>query len=323
MDSSLGFTGLGQQGSNPLKGTAFVLASTDSGKRILVPVNLPIGADSLQLSEAGPSRKKGVFRASIDVLKGIGKGAVNTVSGLLSVKGLLMTAATIGVSALVGPAIIPFLVAAGVFTGGLQIARGASSGNWEGVGEGIFTLGATMAGARFAPKVARNAAGEELILSGSARAAVQESRPGFLRGMFEGTWQQLRLVMGKKVINTSNPNTSTHIYKLASESGRNNWHTLKQQGVTGRESRMRFDAVVDNVVKGNARLKQALTDTLGTDGKVTLNPTRTQSVNPQVRQAVQQFAKEQPIAWNLSNTAESAGVLGSNIAGTTKGVMSE
>jgi hypothetical protein len=309
MDSSYGLTGYGSHGLNSTQGNAFVLAgATDSGKPILLPVRLPQKADSIHLSSAKKESGKSFIGATAEVVKGFGKAGVDTIRNLLTVKGLLMTAGTIGLCAMVGPAIIPFLVAGGLLTGGAQMAKGAATGNWEGVGEGLFTAGTSMVGAKFAPKIARNAAGEELILSKSVSG--DAAKPGFLKSMLKGTANQVRLVLGGKVTNPANPQGNTTIYKLANESARNNWHTFKQQGASIKESGAKFNQRIDEISGANPKLQQTVKETLGTDGKVSLNPVKTQSTNPEVQGAIQQFAKEQPIAWNLSNTLKS-GAIGS------------
>lgn len=313
MDSSYGFNGPSLKGPGQNQGTGFLLAGTESGKPVFIPVALPRGADSLQLSGARRPQKQGVFGAAVDVVKGFGKGAINTVKGLFSLKGMLITAGTIGLCALAGPAVIPFLVAAGVLTGGAQIAKGAATGNWEGVGEGLFTASTSMVGAKFAPKVARNLAGEELILSRSAQTGQQAAKPGFLRGMLGGTANQLRLVFGGKVTNTANPQANTNIYKLTGENVKHNWNTFKKQGATAKESAAKFHTEVDDIIQADPKLQSALRNTLGADGSVKLNPIRTKSDNPQVRQAIQQFAGEQPIVWNLGNTLKSGNVSGAGL----------
>lgn len=319
MDSSYGFNGPSLKGPGQNQGTGFLMMGTESGKPVLIRVNLPKGADSLQLSGAKRPQKKGVLGAAVDVVKGFGKGAINTIKGLFSLKGILFSLGTMGLCALAGPAVIPFLVAAGVFAGGAQIAKGAATGNWEGVGEGLFTASTSMVGAKIAPKVARNLAGEELILSTSGKAGQQAAKPGFLRGMLEGTANQLRLLFGGKVTQSSNPQASTNIYKMASENVKHNWNTFKQQGATAKESVTKFHTEMDKIVQADPKLQHAVRNMLGLDGKVKLNPTRTHSSNPQVRQAIQQFAKEQPFFWNISNTLKSGNLLSTGLTGEITG----
>ncbi len=318
MDSSYGLPNSGVNSLNGINASNILVTGSGSHKQAWIPMNLPEGTDSIQLAGQRP-RKKSVIGATFDVLKGIGKGAVNTVSSLLSVKGLLMTAGTIGVCALVGPPIIPFLVAAGVLTGGAQIAKGASSGNWENVGEGIFTLGTTMLGAKYAPTATRNAAGEQLVLSNSVKAGAKT--PGFIEGMFKGTWNQIRMVFGEKLVNPANPQARASVYKLAGENARHNWSTLSQQAANLKKSTANFNTRIDQIAQGNPKLQESMAETLGTHGKVSLSPTRTQSTNPQVQEAMQQFAKEQPVAWNLSNTKGTGAILGADAQGTVKNLQ--
>lgn len=315
MDSAYGFTGKGSHGIDAHRGNAFVLAGiTDTGKPILRPVQLNRKADTLHLPRAQKTKKRGIVSKSGAIAKGFGKAAIETLSNMLSIKGMLIAAATIGVAALAGPAVIPFMVAAGLLTGGVQMAKGYKSGNWEGVGAGLFTVGSSMLGSKFAPKTARNLSGEELRLASNTPGWLNQlPLPKLITGMIDGTKNQLRLVLGGKVTNPARPEQPTNIYQLVRENTRSNWKNFKQQAASMKESQTRFQGRIDEISQANPRLKETIQTTLGTDGKVLLNPTKTQSNNPQVQQALQQFAKEQPVICNVSSTIQSAGI-GSDVA---------
>ena len=173
-----------------------------------------------------------------------------------------------------------------------------------------------MLGAKYAPTRSVNSAGEQLILSNSAKAGASES--GFIGGMFKGTWNQMQMLFGKKLTNTSNPQANANIYTLARENAKHNWNTLTQQVSTSKNSMNAFETRIDQIAKGNPKLQESMAETLGTNGKVNLNPVRTESTNAQVQDAIQQFAKEQPIQWNLSQTTGSGLVLGADGAGSLK-----
>lgn len=98
-------------------------------------------------------------------LKGIYNGAVNTVKGIFSVQGIAMTAATAGlVWATGGAALLP-LAALGAGIGGFQMIKGIAKGDAEGVGEGVFTTGASLLGLKFTPKTA-SLGGKSYTLTG-------------------------------------------------------------------------------------------------------------------------------------------------------------
>lgn len=101
-----------------------------------------------------PPKKKsgGIFGAIKDVATGFVKGAINTVKSLATPQGLLMLAAGIALVVATGGAATPFLIGAGVAMGGAKMATSAAKGDWEGVGEGLFGVTASVAGARMGPK---------------------------------------------------------------------------------------------------------------------------------------------------------------------------
>src|SRR5687767_10670713 len=94
-----------------------------NGTRIPREVLSSIGADKLDLNAQGEEKK------GFSVLNAVGnffKGAVvDTISGLFSTKGILMLGATAGAIALMGPAILPYLLGVGLVTGGVTAAKGA------------------------------------------------------------------------------------------------------------------------------------------------------------------------------------------------------
>lgn len=112
------------------------------------------GGDTFSLSSPQPEKQsKGFLGAVKDVGKGILNGALNTVKSLFTWQGLAMTLGTAGLIAAFGaPVVMPFLIAGGALAGGYQMLGGLMKGDWQKVGEGIFTLGATGVGAKYGPK---------------------------------------------------------------------------------------------------------------------------------------------------------------------------
>jgi hypothetical protein len=142
-------------------------------------------ADTLSLSGHGEEKKsKGIMGAITDFGKGIFKGAVNTVSSLFSLKGLAMTLGAAALVAVAGPIAIPLLIAGGLAIGGKQIFQGVTTGNWEKAGEGTFTVGATLLGAKVGPKSFKGADGVEYALKGGDGFL---SKPiGYLKSLIPG-----------------------------------------------------------------------------------------------------------------------------------------
>lgn len=104
-----------------------------------------------------------LFRAASNFIKG---GVVDTIKGIFSLKGLATMALAGGAIALTGGAAIPYLVAAGIGLGGLQVAKGTlsavskyASGDTQGaenafrdIGSGVVSTALSIFGARAAYK---------------------------------------------------------------------------------------------------------------------------------------------------------------------------
>jgi hypothetical protein len=124
----------------------------------------------------GKHKKKGLE----GFFQGIYNGAANMIKGIFSVQGLAMTAATAGlVWATGGAALIP-LAALGGGIGGFQMLKGIAQGNAEGVGEGVFTAGASLLGLRFTPKAVN--------LNGKAFTLGESGQPLGLTGRLKALW---------------------------------------------------------------------------------------------------------------------------------------
>ena len=97
----------------------------------------------------------------IEGLKAFGKGLIKPITNLVKhpIKSTLMIAGAAALIIGTGGAATPFLIGAGLAMGGFQIAKGGYNAitaktkaeklaAWEDVGEGTFTVGASVAGAR-------------------------------------------------------------------------------------------------------------------------------------------------------------------------------
>lgn len=111
--------------------------------------------DVFNHSGNGQQEKKsqGILGAIKDFGKGIVNGAINTVKSLFTLKGLALALGTIALAWAAPALAIPLLVLGGLAYGGVQIFKGISTGNWEKAGEGVFTIGATLLGAKFGTKL--------------------------------------------------------------------------------------------------------------------------------------------------------------------------
>lgn len=105
--------------------------------------------DSFCGSSAEPEKppKTGI----VGFLNGLKNGLVNSVKGLFTVNGLLLTAGTMGLVAATGGAALIPLGLLGLGVGGYQVAKGVKNQNAEQVGEGVFTGAASLLGLRAAP----------------------------------------------------------------------------------------------------------------------------------------------------------------------------
>lgn len=98
--------------------------------------------------EAAKSEKKTGIKGFFEGMK---NGLVNTVKALFTVKGALLTAGTIALVAATGGAALLPLALVGVGVGTYQVGKGIYKGDAEQVGEGAFTVGASLIGAKIAP----------------------------------------------------------------------------------------------------------------------------------------------------------------------------
>jgi hypothetical protein len=156
--------------------------------------------DILDLSSLKGGKKKSTgFRGAItDFGKGILKGAYEAVTGLFTVKGMLMAVGGLIAVAVIPAVAIPVLIAGGVAIGGTQIAKGLMSNDWEEAGKGTFTLGATVLGAKFGPKSIKGADDAEyaLVKTSKKNGMTTASRP---KGMFSATWANIKTLFGSKM----------------------------------------------------------------------------------------------------------------------------
>lgn len=156
--------------------------------------------DSLDLSGQHGEHKKseGFVGAVKDFGKGIVKGAINTVTGLFTLKGMAMALGTLALVAVAPAVAIPLLVAGGVTMGGIQVAKGVSTGNWEQAGEGTFTLAATMLGAKAGPKSFKGSGGEKyaFVKTATKDGVTTVSKP---TGFWGKTVANLKATFGGKL----------------------------------------------------------------------------------------------------------------------------
>jgi hypothetical protein len=109
------------------------------------------------LSSATAENKTGADRQKIKktgisgFFQGMKNGLVNTVKSLFTIKGMLITIATLGLVAATGGAALLPLALMGLGVGGYQVSKGVIKGDTEEIGEGAFTLGASLLGAKISP----------------------------------------------------------------------------------------------------------------------------------------------------------------------------
>ncbi len=166
------------------------------------PVSKPYATlgsqDVLSFSGQGKKKPQGVMGAITDFGKGIVKGAYNAVASLFTVQGMAMAVGSL-IFVAVAPAVaVPLLATAGVVMGGKQIAEGATTGDWEKAGEGTFTLGATMLGAKFGPKTVKGAGDAEysFVSTSTKDGVTTASKP---TGILGNTWANIKAVFGGKM----------------------------------------------------------------------------------------------------------------------------
>lgn len=110
------------------------------------------------MDERKPHEKSENRRGPIGgILGGIWNGLKNTVKGLFSLKGLLMVGGFLALNIMTGGALTPLMFVLGIGVGGYQLSKGLVHKDWEGMGQGIFTLGSTLIGAKFDMYTSKNA----------------------------------------------------------------------------------------------------------------------------------------------------------------------
>ena len=113
-----------------------------------VQTGLPSVAPGQGTAHGKPEQKKTGFGA---FFSGIKNGFTGMVKNFFTVPGFLLTAASIAGVALFGAGMLFPLIAVGVGVGGYQFIKGAVNGDAEKMGEGVFTLGTTLLGAKLTP----------------------------------------------------------------------------------------------------------------------------------------------------------------------------
>ena len=184
----------------PASMTSSVSQTSDSASAS--PVSKPYATldsqDVLSFSGQGKKKSQGVMGAVKDFGKGVVKGAYNAVASLFTVKGMAMAVGSL-ICVAVAPAVaVPLLATVGVVMGGKQIAEGATTGDWEKAGEGTFTLGATMLGAKFGPKTVKGAGDAEysFVSSSTKDGVTTASKP---TGILGSAWANIKAVFGGKM----------------------------------------------------------------------------------------------------------------------------
>jgi hypothetical protein len=148
---------MSSSGGTNIPGVSFGVPSPASGEdsKVVRPYAdlSTIGQDQLALSQQGPGaapQKKG---GVVNFIKGIGKGAVNTITSLFTPQGLAIALGSAALLFVTAGAALPFLIAAGVIGGGITMGKGFASGDMEKAGEGFFGVGASLVGAKVSPRV--------------------------------------------------------------------------------------------------------------------------------------------------------------------------
>ncbi len=95
-----------------------------------------------------PQAKKSGFGA---FFSGVKNGFANMVKSFFTIPGFLLTAASVAGVAFLGAGMLLPLIALGVGVGGYQLIKGAINGDAEKMGEGVFTLGATLLAGKLTP----------------------------------------------------------------------------------------------------------------------------------------------------------------------------
>lgn len=99
------------------------------------------------MSGGGEKKSGGLFGGIKDFFSGIVKGATNLLKSLADPKTWLLIAGCAALCMIFPPAGFA-LMAVGVAMAGSKILKGATTGDWSQVGEGVFDLGLTAVGAR-------------------------------------------------------------------------------------------------------------------------------------------------------------------------------
>lgn len=239
--------------------------------------------DSLSLSGQPGEHKKsqGFIGAAKDFGKGIIKGGLNAVTSLFTLQGMALALGTAALVA-VAPAIaIPLLVAGGVTMGGMQVAKGASTGNWEQAGEGTFTLAATMLGAKVGPKSFKGANGEQyaFVKTATKEGVTTISKP---TGFWGTTWANLKASFGGKLAKLDKDGNALitpdgklaegkNIYQLGKDSVTARFNSIKAK--SSGSAANSAEAAVDSAVKTES------TTTTAVDGAT--DAVKTDSLKPQ------------------------------------------
>jgi hypothetical protein len=206
--------------------------------------------DILNLSgKQGEGKSEGFIGKIKDFGKGIFKGAVNTITSLFSLKGLLLTLGSVALVAVAGPIAIPLLIAGGLTVGGMQIAKGVMSGDWEKAGEGTFTVGATLLGAKMGPKsykvngteyaLAKNVKGTITPLNG--KSGIIETTVAQLKSLLPGKSGKLYQVKDGAIVPDTAPKGA---FSLAKDVAGSKFHSIKgkagevTQNLTGKNSKV-------------------------------------------------------------------------------------
>lgn len=157
------------------------------------------------------------------LLGGIWNGLKNTIQTLCTPEGLLMVGGIIALNIMTGGAITPILFVLGATVGTYQVGKGLAKDDWEGVGQGVFTLGTTFLGAKFDFfNVKNKQTGEKFAMSvGEAKktdvATASKTMPTVS--------DNFRLVGGQKM--TGNKGGQQNIYQVGWDNMKYRWATMR------------------------------------------------------------------------------------------------
>lgn len=200
-------------------------ASTSSGQTAQAANTTGImgfltGNEDSRSPEEKPENQKGPLGG---VLGGMWNGLKNTIKTLFTPQGLLMVGGIIALNIMTCGAITPILFALGAVVGTYQVGKGLSKGDWEGVGQGAFTLGTTFLGAKFDFfNVKNKQTGEKFAMS---LAETKNSDVATASKTMPTVMDNFRLVGGQKMTGTKGG--QQNIYQVGWDNMKYRWGSMR------------------------------------------------------------------------------------------------